>query len=163
MQVAPGRVVLLAHRTGAVPFSGAGQVARLRFRPLAQQVGQTRIELLDGQVQSAAGRRYLKAPQQFQVRLLPDQFALQPNYPNPFNPETILSYDLPQSTRVQLMVFDLLGQQVRVLVDEEKAAGRYQAVWDGRDRHGQPVASGIYFCRLEAGSFRAIRRMAVIR
>lgn len=70
--------------------------------------------------------------------------------PNPFRAATSLSYALPKAGLVRLSIFDLTGRRVRELVDQVVGAGVYQASWDGRDEAGRPVASGIYYCRLEA-------------
>jgi predicted GH43/DUF377 family glycosyl hydrolase len=81
--------------------------------------------------------------------LIPTQYHLFQNYPNPFNPETRISYEISKSTRVVLKVMNLLGQNVRTLVDEEKPSGFYEVLWDGKDDHGQRVASGVYLYRVE--------------
>ena len=94
---------------------------------------------------------------------LPTDFALHPAYPNPFNAEVALSFDLPQEVSVALVLYDALGQPVRHLVDGTLAAGRYRFVWDGRDQDGRVVASGIYFYRLVADSFVAVGRLALVR
>ena len=94
---------------------------------------------------------------------LPADFALHPAYPNPFNAEVALSFDLPKAAAVGLVLYDALGRPVRHLVDGPLAAGRYRFVWDGRDRGGQAVASGIYFYRLAADSFVAVGRLALVR
>lgn len=79
----------------------------------------------------------------------PSQFELKGNYPNPFNPTTIIKYDLPDAGRVTLRIFDNLGREVRTLVmDEEKLAGFYTVQWDGDDKEGRKAASGLYFCRI---------------
>jgi len=98
-----------------------------------------------------------------QTIVAPKAFALGQNRPNPFNPTTVIEYVLPESAPVKLEVYNLLGQVVRTLVDEEQMAGRYSVVWDGRDDLGREVASGIYFYRLSAGKFHAVRRMALVR
>ena len=95
--------------------------------------------------------------------VLPADFALHPAYPNPFNAEVALSFDLPKATAVALVLYDALGQPVRHIVDGPLAAGRYQFGWDGRDRRGRAVASGIYFYRLVADSFVAVGRLALVR
>lgn len=83
--------------------------------------------------------------------------ALRPNYPNPFNPQTTVAWDLPRAGRASVAVFDLAGRRVRLLADGEWAAGRHEAVWDGRDAAGMRVASGSYVARLEfAGDTRTI-------
>jgi len=95
---------------------------------------------------------------------LPAVFALHPNVPNPFNPVTTIGYDLPAPARVDLRIFDLAGRLVQVLRQGvNEAAGRRQAVWDGRDRFGRPAAAGVYFYRLEAGEFDQTRRMLLIK
>lgn len=80
----------------------------------------------------------------------PDKFYLYPNYPNPFTATTIISFDLPHSTSVTIEIYNLLGKKVRTLRLEQKAAGRFEVQWDGKDEWDQVVASGIYFCRLQA-------------
>lgn len=89
---------------------------------------------------------------------LPEEFALYPNYPNPFNPVTIISYDLPEAAKVTLTVFDVLGRRVVNLVNEEKAAGRYKTVFDA-----QSYASGLYLYRLKAGDFKQVGRMILVK
>ncbi len=78
------------------------------------------------------------------------EYAISANYPNPFNPTTTIAYELPQRSTVRLVIYDLLGQQVRELLNQPKEAGRYRVVWDGRDDQGQAVASGMYIYRFEA-------------
>ena len=94
---------------------------------------------------------------------LPADFALHPAYPNPFNAEVALSFDLPKEASVELVLYDALGQPVRHFVDGSLAAGRYRFVWDGRDQEGRAVASGIYFYRLVADSFVGVGRLALVR
>jgi len=90
---------------------------------------------------------------------IPDDFELQANYPNPFNPTTRIRYGVPQTSFVRIGVFNILGQLVSELVEEEKAAGYYDIDWNGRDRSGSQVPSGVYFYRLHAGRFTATRSM----
>ncbi len=94
-------------------------------------------------------------------------FSLSPNYPNPFNPETMIEYQLPVSARIRLEIYSLLGQRVRVLVDGRQAPGRYRIRWDGKDQHHAPVPAGVYLLRMQADSgkdvFRATRKMVLIR
>ena len=94
---------------------------------------------------------------------LPDHYGLSQNHPNPFNPSTRIRYQLPQNASVTLRVFNGLGQQIRVLVAGPKTAGYHEIAWDGRDEHGEPVGSGVYVCRLEAGDFIEVRKMLLIR
>ncbi|HQG45034.1 MAG TPA: FlgD immunoglobulin-like domain containing protein, partial [bacterium] len=86
---------------------------------------------------------------------------------NPFNAATALNYQLTASGRVQLALYALTGQKIRTLVDEERPAGRYTVLWDGRDDDGNAAASGTYFCRLrverEGRRFSDSRRLTLVR
>lgn len=94
---------------------------------------------------------------------LPAAYALGPNVPNPFNPSTRLTVDLPQAGEVRVDVVDLRGRGVAVLLDGWQEGGRRQLQWDGRDSEGQPLPSGVYICRIRAGSFHASRKLTILR
>jgi hypothetical protein len=94
---------------------------------------------------------------------LPRFFALEQNFPNPFNPITSIIYSLPNPGHVRLEVFNILGQCVRVLNDKEMPAGRHTAVWDGTDDNGSDIASGIYFYRIQYGDFNKSRKMLLLK
>jgi len=89
---------------------------------------------------------------------IPIAFSLSQNYPNPFNPTTIISYSIPSNSRVRLTVYDILGRQLAVLVDEMKEPGNYRSSFGG----GQ-WASGVYFYRLEAGQNIATQKMMLLK
>ncbi len=89
---------------------------------------------------------------------LPKGFRLEQNYPNPFNPTTSIVYDVPSQSHVRLTVLDVLGREVAQLVNGTIAPGRYKAVFDA---HG--LSSGVYVCRLQAGSFTAFTKMMLVR
>lgn len=93
----------------------------------------------------------------------PAGFALHQNAPNPFNPSTVVSYELGQEGWVELEIFDLLGRKVRTLVDERRSPGSHLATWDGRDDRGVRVATGAYLYRLRTGAFVASRKLLLIR
>jgi len=90
-------------------------------------------------------------------------FALYPNYPNPFNPETRIRFQLPQKFGVELVVYDMLGQRVRTLVTEIMDAGLHQVTWDGLNDDGNEVASGMYIYRIKAGGYFANQKMLLVR
>ncbi|MFQ6091412.1 MAG: FlgD immunoglobulin-like domain containing protein [bacterium] len=94
---------------------------------------------------------------------LPTTFALDQNYPNPFNPETAIGYQLPETGHVTLAIYNVLGEKIRTLVASHLDAGRYSAVWDGRDESGHEVASGMYIYRLEVGDFVMARKMLLLK
>ena len=89
--------------------------------------------------------------------------ALQGNYPNPFNPETTISYSVKEASPVRVEIYNAKGQRVRTLVDETQASGWYKVVWNGRDDSGMPVSSGVYMYRMTAGSYRASRKMILMQ
>lgn len=93
----------------------------------------------------------------------PTSYQLFQNYPNPFNPRTTIKYQVPQTSRVSLVIYNLLGQRVRTLVKATQQSGTYQVDWDGRDEWGNSVASGIYFFRLAAGPYARIRKMTLLK
>jgi len=88
----------------------------------------------------------------------PVSYSLDQAFPNPFNPVTNISFELPQDGHVRLRVYDVNGQQVSELVNEFKKAGRYQALFNGTG-----LSSGIYFYRMEAGNFKAVKRMLLVK
>jgi hypothetical protein len=94
----------------------------------------------------------------------PDDYAIYQNYPNPFNPETTIEYALPKNEKVRITIFDVRGTLVRTLVDsEEQPQGYHQKVWNGRDDSGQIVGSGMYFYRIQAGSFNKTMKMLLVK
>jgi subtilisin family serine protease len=97
------------------------------------------------------------------ANVIPQQFELGLNYPNPFNPSTSISYALPEAASVCLQIFNSLGQLIKTLVDEKQMPGLYQKSWDGLDAEGAAVSAGIYFTRLQAGEFIAVRKMALVK
>ncbi|MCK5525976.1 MAG: T9SS type A sorting domain-containing protein, partial [Candidatus Latescibacteria bacterium] len=97
------------------------------------------------------------------IKMLPTTFALKQNFPNPFNPTTVIGYALPEGSNVRLEIYNTLGQVVRTLVDGEQAGGVYRMTWDGRNEHGQEMATGVYIYRIVAGDFQATKRMLLIK
>jgi sugar lactone lactonase YvrE len=93
----------------------------------------------------------------------PDQYALAPNFPNPFNPQTQIAYQLPEPSEVSLVIFDILGQKVCTLVEEEQIPGFYHITWDGKSHQGQIVSSGVYFYKFKSKGLVQTRRMLLLR
>jgi hypothetical protein len=98
---------------------------------------------------------------------MPSVFSLSQNYPNPFNPETIIRYGIPTQAsggvKVSLRIYNLKGQLVRTVVDEEKHPGHHQILWDGRDEAGAEVATGLYIYAISAGDFSAAKKMLMLK
>jgi len=94
---------------------------------------------------------------------LPLKTSLSNNYPNPFNPKTLISYNLTVKSEVDLRIFDILGREIAALVNEEKSAGMHTIEWDGKNSRGQQVSGGVYLCCFEAGKFRQTRKLTLLK
>ena len=93
----------------------------------------------------------------------PSEFSLSQNYPNPFNPETYIEFGLSNAAHVKIDIFNIVGQRVRTLVDEEMESGNYVADWDGKDEQGNSVSSGIYFYRMKSEDFSDMKKMLLVK
>ena len=127
-------------------------------------IAQARLED-DGSLAFKQGIENLQA---LLASLIPEETALLANYPNPFNPETWIPYQLAESAEVTLTIYDMNGQLVRRLAVGHQAGGMYRSrsravYWDGRNQLGESVASGLYFYTLTAGEFSATRRMLILK
>ena len=94
---------------------------------------------------------------------VPTEFALGQNYPNPFNPSTEIAFAVPKQTNVKLAVYNLSGEMIAVLVNQQMSAGNYRVVWNGRADDGRTVASGVYFCHMQAEGFTATKKMTMLK
>ena len=97
------------------------------------------------------------------TRYAPTEPQLHGNFPNPFNPTTTISYDLPSEAQVSLVVYNVLGQEVTTLVNDRQGVGSYEVVWSGKDGSGTPVSSGIYFYKLTVGDFAVSKKMLLLK
>jgi hypothetical protein len=110
------------------------------------------------------GRKDFMIRELAQAQLIPANYELSQNYPNPFNPVTTIRYGLPESGRVSLKIYNLLGEEVVTLVeDEQKAAGYHVAIWDGKDRNSVYTASGVYVYCMRAGGFVLTKKLALVK
>ena len=94
---------------------------------------------------------------------IPEKFVLYQNYPNPFNPVTTISFDLPATAKTVLKIFNILGQEIQSYQFQEMEAGHHSVIWDGRNKSGVVVSSGIYLYRLMTADFAQTRKMIFIR
>ena len=146
---------------GAESGEGSGDVLEVTFRPVGEFVEALRgirlecVQLNEGQVA---------------VKLMnggmpdvPTLYVLYPSFPNPFNAETTIRYGVPMPGRVLLVVYNMSGQKMRELVSGSQDAGMHTVMWDGTDDAGRDVASGVYLCRMEAGEYRAVRKLVLVR
>jgi len=163
--VQDGRV-FSASRSGA--RTGTGVLAKLRFSVIADGVSANAISLRDVQIVDGAGR-FSRLPElHAALHTVPHKTRLLANYPNPFNPETWIPFELAEDANVKVKIYDVSGRLVRTLDLGDCSAARYversaAAYWDGRNFCGERVASGVYLYRLTAGNFSAVRRMVVLK
>jgi hypothetical protein len=93
----------------------------------------------------------------------PGSFSLRQNYPNPFNSETVIEYTLSKESQVKLVIYNILGQRVKTLLDQREVAGYKRLIWDGKNQKGQVVSSGIYFYRMETEEFTQSKKMLLLK
>jgi phosphodiesterase/alkaline phosphatase D-like protein len=152
--------ILLGTHPEELP-SGEGALVSVIFQSLgtgAQDIQVENIKLLDGGgLMNVLGNANVESP------AVPDDYALLPNYPNPFNPTTTVRFSMPEAGKVKLVVFNILGQRVKTLIDGELEAGFHQLMWNATNNNGLKVASGVYLYRIEAGSFVKTRKMLLLK
>jgi len=95
--------------------------------------------------------------------LLPEVFSLHQNYPNPFNPVTKLRYDLPENGLVTIIIYDMLGRQVKTLINQTQDAGYRSVIWDATNDYGKPVSAGIYLYQIQAGEYMRTKKMVLLK
>ncbi len=98
-----------------------------------------------------------------ELKGIPSDYALHENYPNPFNPTTTIQFDLPKKANVRLIVFDMLGRQIKTLVSDEVDAGYHKITWDGTNNQGYQVGTGVYIYRLETRDFHDSGKMVLLK
>ena len=94
---------------------------------------------------------------------IPDEFALHQNYPNPFNPVTTLRYDLPENGLVIITIYDMMGRQVKTLINQTQDAGYRSIIWDATNDYGKPVSAGIYLYQIHAGEYMQTKKMVLLK
>ena len=115
------------------------------------------VTIASAKVAGPGGQRY-----ETSVAVVPETFAVHQNYPNPFNPSTSIQIDLPELTRVSVVIYDAVGREVHTLVNEEFLPGYHTLSWNGTDRSGRQVASGIYFIHvLTQGNTKTIKSILI--
>ncbi|MEM8489156.1 MAG: T9SS type A sorting domain-containing protein, partial [Bacteroidota bacterium] len=159
LMATPDELLMARHEVNLLDQFQEGDEVLLRFRMVTDNAVTGWGWVVDNlRIQSAL-------PTGIDDDFLPDAFSLLPGYPNPFQTETVLTYTLPEPSAVTLTIYDVQGRQVQVLVqDPGQAAGKHTVRWDGKTTWGTPVASGIYFSRLEAGdTFGQTRQLVKVR
>jgi hypothetical protein len=144
--------------------NGGGDIVRLTFKVLREFEDNARFEVANGliadpnQLSNSAVVAGL-----LEIQSTPTEFALLQNFPNPFNPETTIQYNLSESADVTLHIYNVVGQVVRTLVSERQSAGRYRVQWSGMDDRSVPVSSGIYFYEIRAGKNKDVRKLMLLK
>ena len=167
----PLRVWLPGHAGAATLLAGGGldlaaeegdELGIILFDRLSADGGVVRVSAATVQMRGGT-ENLVRTPQSLRFAALPTDFVLYPAYPNPFNPTTNLRFFLPQASPVTLRVFDLTGRLVRTLVTEPVGRGFRTATWNGRDRDGRAVASGIYLVELRVADLRQVRKIMLLK
>ena len=164
--VADGQISVATGMYNGTAVSGGGDIVQFVFRVLYEFEDNARFEIADGLVFDPS---QLQNPAVvagvLELQSTPREFALHQNFPNPFNPDTTIKYDLAESADVTLQIYNVLGQVVRTLVaSEAQNAGRYQIRWNGMDDRGVPVSSGVYFFQISAdGKFHDVRKLMLLK
>ena len=111
----------------------------------------------------AGDKEYVESMSQDILSNIPEEFALGQNYPNPFNPVTNMDYTLPQRSRVTISIYNVLGQEIKNLVNGEQDYGFHSISWDGTDMNGREVSSGVYFTQMRSTSFSQTKKMLLLK
>lgn len=138
-------------------FEGEGELFRIVL------TGEGDLGHADFEARSVDNKRLALAITSDVAESLPVKFAAGPSFPNPFNATTTIQFDLPEPQRSSVTIYSLDGRQVRTLLSQDMAAGRHAIQWDGKNERGGAVASGTYFCRIEAGPYRATQKMVLAK
>ena len=94
---------------------------------------------------------------------IPDEFSVHQNYPNPFNPVTTLRYDLPKNSLVTIIIYDMMGREVKTLINQTQDAGYRSVIWDATNDYGKPVSAGIYLYQIQAGEYMQTKKMVLLK
>jgi len=153
--------VCLAILGEGATISGSGEIVTLKLRTLSPNAGSLTFGTAD--IRDAENRRLTVQTKEIEIPFLPTSFGLNQNHPNPFNPMTVISYQIPHPGVVTIRIYNVAGQMVRMLVDETKAAGYHSVIWNGRNDAGNDVSSGIYFYQMISGDYSASRKMILVK
>ncbi|MCJ7812454.1 PKD domain-containing protein, partial [bacterium] len=130
------------------------------LKPLAQTEEWSTFAELHGSIPPAPPELEKTTGEMVQI---PTSYGLSQNYPNPFNPSTTIQYQLPGASHMTLTIYNMMGQEVKRLVDGNMEAGYHEVVWDGKSELSQSVSSGIYLCRIQAGEFQALKKLVLVK
>jgi len=157
----PGRLVVINMMRDGSEMA-QGNAANLRFQWIGEEVSSLTIENIstmnDGSEIFGVESKVIESPV-----AIPKEFALKQNYPNPFNPTTTIKFEMPKSSNVKLEIYNILGQKVKTLVNEDMKAGYHKITWDGTNDYSVKVSSGMYIYIIKAGDFIARHKMVLLK
>jgi hypothetical protein len=161
----PGELSIANAIVDGSPVTGNGDVVSLTFQVLTEFEDNARFEIANGVVfDGSLLSNAVVALGSLNVESTPTEFALLQNFPNPFNPETTIKYNIAEGGNVSLRIYNVVGQVVSTLVAEQQSAGRYTVRWNGTDDRGVSVSSGIYFYQITAGGdFGDVKKLMLLK
>ena len=159
---------ILFAASGNQPNTETGTIANLTFEVLEGFYGESSVTLSDVRVNE---NEELEVGAEMTVNYVlgisragvPEVFALHQNYPNPFNPVTRINYDLPKDDLVKITIYDMMGRQVKTLINQSQTAGYRSVRWDATNNLGETVSAGLYMYVVQAGEFRDTRKMILLK
>jgi len=165
-EINPGEVIVAA--SGNNPNSQSGLLAHVIFEVLEGFTDETTVSITDVrlneqepvEVSTGMTISYVLG---IDGAAIPDVYALHQNYPNPFNPITRINYDLPEDALVNITIYDMMGRQVKTLINSEQSAGYRTTRWNATNHIGQPVSAGLYLYVIQASNFRQTRKMVLLK
>ena len=164
--VAEGRkkVIVTDIQGGTIkPIGKAYLSIPVEFKGSIYDIGQVEIDNINVAGFSGGLINYISRSAISEVKLIPSDFSLQQNFPNPFNPSTEIRFDLPEEGQVELSVFNMQGQKVRTLESGKMAPGYHAIIWNGTNDKGSRVSTGMYFYSIQTNKFQAVRKMLFIK
>jgi len=165
-ELSPGEIKIAA--SGNNPDGETGVFATMVFYVTDAFTEETSISITDltwneGEMIEVAAEMTITYGLGIDGVAIPDVFALHQNYPNPFNPITRINYDLPEDALVNITIYDMMGRQVKTLINSEQTAGYRNIRWNATNNTGSPVSAGIYLYMIQAGDFRQTRKMVLLK
>jgi hypothetical protein len=150
------KIVIIYNITGTTLAQGTATIGTLPSLP-------SNVNLTEGIVANMQGKNILTNIYDNGRSLIPEQYYLSQNYPNPFNLSTKIQFGLPERTKGKIVIYNVLGQRVKTIDLGDKAAGRYEATWNGMNEIGRIVSSGVYFYRFESNNFLQTKKLLLIK
>jgi len=149
---------------GTEPINGSGTLFELVFNARQDiSTGTTEIAITESRFNEYKPQSAVSSAKVVVAGSATKELGLSQNFPNPFNPETVIQFSIPQATHVKVDILNSLGQKVATLADGYKEPGSYRVGWDGTDNQGNPVANGIYFYRLVTEECTVVKKMLLIK